>query len=61
MQKQQEKGGMFSSNVGRIMYDKTLPSRKRLKTVKVDISFYRYSTDVNNLIVNRFLEEKVWT
>ena len=61
MQKQEEKGGMLASNVDRNTYDGTLPSRKRQKTDKVDISFYRYSTDVNNLIVNRFLEEKVWT
>ena len=42
--KQQEKGGMFSSNVDRSTYDGTLPSRNRQKTDKVDISFYSYST-----------------
>ena len=61
LKKQQEKGGMLSSNVDRSTYIGTLPSRKRQKTDKVDISFYRYSTDVNNLILNRFLEEKEWT
>jgi hypothetical protein len=61
LKKQQEKGGMFSSNVDRSTYIGTLPSRKSQKTDKVDISFYRYCTDVNNLILRRFLEEKVWT
>jgi hypothetical protein len=45
LQKQEEKGGMFTSNVDRSTYDGTLPSRKGQKTDKVDISFYGYSTD----------------
>jgi hypothetical protein len=45
LKKQQEKGGMFSSNVDRSIYDGTLPSRNRQKTDKVDIGFYSYSTD----------------
>ena len=49
LKKQQEKGGMFTSNVDRIAYIGTLPSRKRQKTDRVDISFYRYSTDVHKL------------
>ena len=59
LQKQEEKGGMFSSNVGRSTYDETLPSQKRQKTDKVDISFTVIPLMINNLILRRFLEEKV--
>ncbi len=59
--KQKEKGGMFSSNVDRSTYDGTLPSRKRQKTYKVDISFTVIPLIINNLILTRFLEGKVWT
>jgi hypothetical protein len=59
--KQKEKGGMLSSNVDHSTYDGTLPSRKRQKTDKVDIGFTVIPLIINNLILTRFLEEKVWT
>ena len=59
--KQKEKGGMPSKDVDRSTYEELYPvasDRRRMRSILV---FTVVPLMINNLILKKFLEEKVWT